>query len=293
MPSPDQTACRSPRSIEPVRSLSLLLAGGAALFMACSSSDDQPVVGPVDCPPTSTLSWDNFGGPFFLNWCTGCHSSALGPGARQNAPLGVNFDQIEGIRVHKDAIDERAVHDTLMPPAGGPNTEQRRLLGEWLACGAPGEPKSLSATGPSDVPPAPTGSCAQRREPLPASLLPRCSAATFACVMNCAAAADPDACGDACTAGDTTPPGNYYGYPVNCSTCRVLQLLACGERSGCHDPIAAALCCSDAKCPPGSPEGCGETRCPAEFRALGLCLGYAADECVSYSSADVSSCFAH
>ena len=109
--------------------------------------------------------------------------------------------------------------------------------------------------------------------------------------MACGGAEDPDSCSDACR-----PPiprrRQLCGYPVDCSTCRALQLLACGERSGCHDPIAAALCCNDRECPPGSPDDCGDTRCPTEFRALGLCLGYAAEECLSYSGAELSSCFA-
>lgn len=101
-------------------------------------------MGPFDsfaerpCPPDSVLTHDNFGGPFMLNWCTGCHSSALEGPDRAGATVGIDFDTIEGIRDHSERIWARSGdQNATMPPAGGPPEMDRALLGEWLACGAP------------------------------------------------------------------------------------------------------------------------------------------------------------
>jgi hypothetical protein len=90
------------------------------------------------CPAGSALDYDNFGGPFILTWCAGCHSSALPAGSRQNAPASVNFDHVEDVRALAPRIWARAADgNAQMPPAGGPSAADRALLGEWLACGAP------------------------------------------------------------------------------------------------------------------------------------------------------------
>lgn len=92
-----------------------------------------------DCPPDSFLDATNFGMPFITTWCTGCHSSDLvGDTERQMAPAEYDFDSLDAIRssvlmVYLNAADE---HED-MPPAGGPSAEERELLGDWLACGAP------------------------------------------------------------------------------------------------------------------------------------------------------------
>ena len=43
-----------------------------------------------DCSTSPT--WESFGQGFLRTWCTPCHSSGLPEGARQGAPLGVDFD---------------------------------------------------------------------------------------------------------------------------------------------------------------------------------------------------------
>jgi uncharacterized membrane protein len=57
---------------------------------------------------------------------------------RQNATVGVDFDNLDMIKAHAARIWIRAGdgNDT-MPPAGDPDEVERELLGEWLACGAP------------------------------------------------------------------------------------------------------------------------------------------------------------
>jgi hypothetical protein len=90
------------------------------------------------CPENSDLTYENFGEPFLLTWCTGCHSSNLQAGARENAPLNVNFDTVDEVRQLAPKIWLMAGDfNTTMPPAGGPQPDDRTLLGEWLACGAP------------------------------------------------------------------------------------------------------------------------------------------------------------
>jgi uncharacterized membrane protein len=90
------------------------------------------------CPEDSFLTYESFGRGFMQNWCTGCHGAGLPEGMRQGAPVGIDFDTIEAVRAWDDRIWARAgdQNDT-MPPVGGPPDEERALLGEWLACGAP------------------------------------------------------------------------------------------------------------------------------------------------------------
>lgn len=98
------------------------------------------------CPEGgSRLTWDNFGHSFLDQYCTRCHSSRKRGSARNGATEGFDYDTVEGVRAHKAAIDEMAGAGDLavnyeMPPrnsGAAPSEEDRRSLGEWLACGAP------------------------------------------------------------------------------------------------------------------------------------------------------------
>ncbi|MEM9068623.1 MAG: hypothetical protein AAGE52_08960 [Myxococcota bacterium] len=116
------------------------------LLAMLGCSEGSGPAGPVrhgigrDCPEDSFLTYENFGQPFMLNWCTGCHSSTLsGDEIRADAPEGFDFDDPNLIRPHLEEIYERAVERRNMPPAGGPGDAERDLLGEWLACGAPSD----------------------------------------------------------------------------------------------------------------------------------------------------------
>ena len=96
------------------------------------SFDERP------CPPDSFLTYENFGLPHMLTFCNGCHSSMLPADMRQMAPLEVNFDSLDDVRDQAANIWARSgdQHDT-MPPVGAAAEDERYLLGEWLACGAP------------------------------------------------------------------------------------------------------------------------------------------------------------
>ncbi len=261
-------------------------------FAACSTGEDatstrtEPACG-TDPP----LSFENFGGPFFLNWCTGCHSSALAEGVRGDAPLEVNFDTLEGIRAHSGLIRLRAVHATEMPPAGGPHDADRELLGRWLACGAPAATDGFAPPVPLDAGARkpPTGACAERREPLGAAALPRCSAETWACTLRCPLDHPDDedatdACREACQEADTTPPD---ADGVTCSGCTLNELLACGWERGCADQIAEFMCCIEG-C---RTESCFEEDCGQALAAFGYCIGYSAEGCFDADDGALAKCF--
>lgn len=112
----------------------------AALALAgCGTDQDNGAEPPVADPcDASYLRYDNFGAPFTLDWCRGCHSTAIPMTMRQKAPLDVNFDTIDDIRHWQHQILVQATGSApKMPPAGGPATDERVLLSEWLSCGAP------------------------------------------------------------------------------------------------------------------------------------------------------------
>ena len=116
------------------------LAGALAAALAAGCGTDPPSSGdpvPPDACETSYLDYTSFGEPFVLDWCSGCHSASLPPNMRQQAPVHVSFDTLEGVRQFQGRIAARATGAmATMPPAGGPSIEERALLAEWLACGA-------------------------------------------------------------------------------------------------------------------------------------------------------------
>lgn len=89
------------------------------------------------CPSDSVLTWENFGQPYVTSWCTSCHSSALDEEHRAQAPLDINFDDLDGVRAHAERVWARSGdQNNTMPPAGVAPGIERAQLGEWLACGA-------------------------------------------------------------------------------------------------------------------------------------------------------------
>lgn len=114
-----------------------------SLTVACSSDEHEEEEGvPTQstCPATSTLTYDSFGKAFMEAYCTSCHSAAKTGSLRQGAPEGHDFDTLAGILAVAEHIDEHAASgpaatNTEMPPvAPKPSLEERRQLGEWLAC---------------------------------------------------------------------------------------------------------------------------------------------------------------
>ena len=131
-----------------MRSWPRLMELGLAVLLAACGTDSAPAehappddnmptpVDPSACE-TSYLTYDNFGAPFVINWCRGCHSDAVPPAMRQKAPTDANFDTLAEVQMWSDRIASKVTGMApTMPPAGGPSDEERALLAEWLACGA-------------------------------------------------------------------------------------------------------------------------------------------------------------
>jgi hypothetical protein len=141
-------------SVEPFVAAAL----AAAVLLAFGGCSEEPAEGETDetsesepevegeyaslderpCPDESYLTFESFGGPFLISWCGGCHTSGVAEAERQGAPLGVDFDDVDAVRAWSARIWARSGdHNVTMPPVGGPGAEDREMLGEWLACGAP------------------------------------------------------------------------------------------------------------------------------------------------------------
>lgn len=107
---------------------------------------EESVLGPSTeavCPPTSTLTYANFGQAFMTNYCTRCHSSTLTGAARNGAPEFHDFDTQLGIQQVGDHVDQTAgsgpaaTNDQMPPDNPRPTMMERQQLAEWIACGAP------------------------------------------------------------------------------------------------------------------------------------------------------------
>ena len=113
-----------------------------------SSSDDHghtpgPGSSGSSCPTAQTLTYDNFGKAFMTSYCVRCHASTVMGLARAGAPADHNFDDLASIKRFASHIDDMAAAGptkvNAMMPADPPfpSEDERRKLGEWLACGAP------------------------------------------------------------------------------------------------------------------------------------------------------------
>jgi len=101
----------------------------AALVTACTASSPSSGIAASDvtCPPDSTLTYESFGSTFIADNCLSCHTSKEKPNLTTHAAVQGNKGRIMSV----------AVTGTKMPENGSLAVEERQLLGEWLACGAP------------------------------------------------------------------------------------------------------------------------------------------------------------
>lgn len=106
------------------------VAVAVAVVVACSEPHRFE---DASCPPRgTTLTYEEFGAPFLGAYCqtAACHGAA---------PNGITFATHDDVLRWGPRIYENAAgRNTYMPPGpDGPPLEERELLAEWLACGAP------------------------------------------------------------------------------------------------------------------------------------------------------------
>jgi hypothetical protein len=292
---------RSPLSSLTLLGFGALVVASAAAVAACSSSSDDnpqtntgtqattPAIPGRDCPKSSPLTYESFGGPFFLSYCTGCHSSRVAADKRQGAPLGMDFDTLEGIRGKLERIYARAGDDHLtMPPAGGPTAEHRKQLGDWLACGAPGNGVTFNAKPLPPKPPIPAA-CDVAPTELPKAVLPRCSASTYWCIAQCDIL--DFGCEGRCVAADTTPPYAGFGSPFGCSQCLNYVSYVCMDANGCHSVAAQLECCRQDNCETSTDPNCLADKCRKEAYAYSYCQSGVTPMCTSYDEGPMRGCF--
>jgi hypothetical protein len=116
-----------------------------AFATACTHVSPFSLGPPTDstCAPGSTLTYQSFGQTFMDAYCTRCHASTLKGPDRNGAPLLHDFDTLYGIEPFVAHIDQTAASgpaatNTSMPVGDPmPTLDERKMLGEWLACGTP------------------------------------------------------------------------------------------------------------------------------------------------------------
>ncbi len=91
-----------------------------------------------------TITYSGWGQAFFASYCTRCHSSTLTTSDDRNgATPHANWDDLPTIRSYTKEIDSFAAGgpngiNHIMPPSDPrPSDDERIMLGEFLACGAP------------------------------------------------------------------------------------------------------------------------------------------------------------
>lgn len=120
-------------------SMAIAAASGVA---ACGGDDHDHDDGSgssgAACPTTNAPTYDSFGRSFMSTYCTRCHSAMAMD--RHGAPSDHNFDTLSQIRSFAGHIDQYAAAgpsavNTSMPPDDlKPTEDERKKLGEWLAC---------------------------------------------------------------------------------------------------------------------------------------------------------------
>ena len=79
-----------------------------------------------------SLTWDNYGEPFFQTWCQSCHSRTTPQ--RLGAPDTMNFDLPEDVITWKEAIISSVIVGKRMPKGGGLSDVELSKLEHYLSC---------------------------------------------------------------------------------------------------------------------------------------------------------------
>ncbi|HEU0035615.1 MAG TPA: hypothetical protein VFQ53_33620 [Kofleriaceae bacterium] len=105
---------------------SFVLASSLAAALTACGADSTGIT--ATCPPAgTTLSYANYGAAVIQEKCLECHTSRESP----------TLTTQEAVQKHRASIINAAVETTAMPEDGDMTLDERRMLGEWLACGAP------------------------------------------------------------------------------------------------------------------------------------------------------------
>lgn len=124
-----------------MRLLLVTLLGIVSVLAACRGDEGEPTRSV--CPSDSTLTYANFGRSLFERYCYRCHTRDLVGTDRSGSPLGSDYDSLTAIRAQREELDHHAaagpnaVNEHMPPDGVRPSLDERRRLGEWLACGAP------------------------------------------------------------------------------------------------------------------------------------------------------------
>ena len=92
--------------------------------------------------PCGETTYANFAARFFHDYCLPCHNEMLTTDLeRTDAPTGINFNTLDGIRAFQRRIRLRAGEQGDMPPTllplARPTEEKRAQLMRWIDCGTP------------------------------------------------------------------------------------------------------------------------------------------------------------
>lgn len=103
----------------------------AGLLIGCGGEE----VSLGDCPANS-MTQQVAGRTVVTQRCASCHSSQVSGAARQNAPVGLDYDTLAAIRTNANTGYAEA-KEGAMPPTGALSATDLENLRIFLACGAP------------------------------------------------------------------------------------------------------------------------------------------------------------
>lgn len=116
--------------------LALLLSPLSLVACGEENQDDTGDTSEVDCATTPAPKYSEMAAVWAK--CTACHAESLAGAARNNAPVGVDFDTHESAMAEAMDALERVEAGT-MPPAGKPalTADEEAQLSRWVSCGTP------------------------------------------------------------------------------------------------------------------------------------------------------------